>query len=108
MKKQRSFHASGKNIDREWHTFDATDKILGRLAVEVAKLLQGKHKPIMSPGLDVGDFVIVTNTDKLVVSGNKGEDKLYHHHSQYPGGLKSRSFNEQMGRDSTKVFMITV
>ena len=108
MKKQSTFHASGKDIDREWHTVDASDKILGRLAVNVASLLQGKHKPVISPGLDMGDFVVVLNTDKILVSGDKAESKNYYRHSQYPGGLKSRTFNEQMEKDSTKVLMLAV
>ena len=76
MKKQRTFHASGKNIQRDWVTFDATDKVLGRLAADIAKTLQGKHKPTFSPGLDMGDFVVVVNTDKITVTSNKAEEKM--------------------------------
>jgi large subunit ribosomal protein L13 len=76
---------------RSWYVIDATDVVLGRLAVEAAKLLRGKHKPTFTPNVDGGDFVIVINAEKIRLSGKKETDKIYHHHSLYPGGLKSKA-----------------
>ncbi|MCB0158214.1 MAG: 50S ribosomal protein L13, partial [Caldilineaceae bacterium] len=75
---------------REWFVVDATGQTLGRLASEIAKILRGKHKPTFSPHVDGGDFVIVTNCERIVVTGNKLDDVYYYRHSRYPGGLKSR------------------
>ena len=84
--------------NREWWVVDATGKTLGRLASEIAKILRGKHKPTFSPHVDGGDFVVVTNCERIVVTGNKLDDVHYYRHSRYPGGLKSRSMREQMDR----------
>ena len=78
-------------VTRKWHLVDAKDKTLGRLASRIAILLRGKHKPIFTPHVDAGDFVIVVNADKVALTGKKWKDKLYIHHSGYPGGLKSVS-----------------
>jgi len=78
-------------VTRKWHLVDAKDKALGRLASRIAILLRGKHKPIFTPHVDAGDFVIVVNADKVALTGKKWKDKLYIHHSGYPGGLKSVS-----------------
>lgn len=83
---------------REWYVVDATGKTLGRLASEVAKILRGKHKPTFSPNLDNGDFVIVTNCERIVVTGKKLDTVRYYRHSRYPGGLKSRTLREMMDR----------
>jgi large subunit ribosomal protein L13 len=83
-----------KEIKREWHLIDASSKILGRLAPEVVKLLQGKHKRNYVPYLDMGDYVVVINAKKLVVSGKKANQKIYTRYSGYPGGLKEISFNK--------------
>lgn len=74
---------------RDWWVFDASDKPLGRLASQIAKVLRGKHKPIFTPHVDLGDFVIVVNAEKVLLTGNKTEDKLYYRHTGYPGGLKT-------------------
>jgi len=84
----KTFMAKPEEVQREWWIVDATGKSLGRLAAEVAKLLRGKHKPTFTPHVDTGDHVIVINADKVVLTGNKSEDRIYWH-SQYPGGLKS-------------------
>jgi large subunit ribosomal protein L13 len=84
----KTFMAKAETVQRDWWVVDAEGKSLGRLAVEVAILLRGKHTPIFTPHCDAGDHVIVINADKVVLSGNKGEEKIYWH-SQYPGGLKS-------------------
>ncbi|RME62513.1 MAG: 50S ribosomal protein L13 [Caldilineae bacterium] len=83
---------------REWWVVDASGKTLGRLASEIAQVLRGKHKPTFTPNVDCGDFVIVVNCEKFVVSGNRLDDKRYYRHSRYPGGLKSRTMREQLAR----------
>lgn len=85
---------SAKNIQRQKHIIDASGKILGRLASDVARILMGKHKPNFVPYLDVGDFVVVTNASKVKITGKKASDKIYTRHSGYPGGLKVESFDK--------------
>ena len=84
------------DIKREWHTIDASDEVLGKLATRAANLLMGKHKPLFSRNADVGDFVVVTNAAKIQVTGNKTAQKLYHSHSGYPHGLKTVSLEKLM------------
>ena len=88
---------------REWWVVDASGKTLGRLASEIAGLLRGKHKPTFSYHVDGGDFVIVTNCEKIVVTGDKLDTVRYYRHSRYPGGLKSRTMREQLGRFPDRV-----
>ncbi|MFQ5330389.1 MAG: 50S ribosomal protein L13 [Thermodesulfobacteriota bacterium] len=76
------------DINKQWYVVDAEDKILGRLATRIAMVLRGKHKPTYTPFMDTGDFVVVVNAEKIKVTGNKMEDKVYYHHTQHPGGLK--------------------
>ena len=83
----RTYSPKPGDIQREWHVIDATDVVLGRLAVQTANLLRGKHKPIFAPHVDTGDFVIVVNADKVALSGNKKTTKMAYRHSGYPGGL---------------------
>ena len=90
------------DIQREWRVIDAEDVVLGRLAVQAATLLRGKHKPTFAPHLDTGDFVIVVNADKVALSGNKRTDKLAYRHSGYPGGLKTTSYGELIEKDPRK------
>ena len=90
------------DIKREWHVIDASDKILGRLATEVAKLLMGKHKPMFSRNLDVGDFVVVINAAKVRVTGAKAKQKVHYRHSGYPGGLKSVTHEKLMATHPTR------
>ena len=85
----KSFVAKNEDISREWYVVDATDLVLGRLASQVAMRLRGKHKPIFTPHLDTGDFIIVVNANKVKLSGRKLDQKFYHRHSGYPGGLTS-------------------
>ena len=80
---------SEKDVRHAWFVVDATDQVLGRLATRVAKVLSGKHRASWVPYLDTGDFVVVTNAEKVRLTGNKGDDKMYHRHTGYPGGLKS-------------------
>lgn len=91
---------SAKNIQRKWHLVDARDKILGRLATEIATLLMGKNKPNFVPYLDTGDFVVVTNASKVKLSGKKNQTKTYVRHSGYPGGLKTETFDKLIIRRS--------
>ena len=90
----KTYSVKASEIRHDWHVIDASDKVLGHLATEVARLLMGKHKPMFSRHLDTGDFVVVVNADKVRVSGNKAQQKLYYRHSGYPGGLKSVSLEE--------------
>jgi len=99
----KTYSAKPSDIERQWHVFDASGKVLGRLATQVAGLLMGKHKPIYSRNLDTGDFVVVINADKVRVTGNKAKQKLYYRHSGYPGGLKSISFEKMMQTNPTRV-----
>ena len=87
------------NVEKNWHLVDAEDKILGRLAVKIAAILSGKNKAQYSPNADLGDFVVVVNAEKVKVTGNKFSQKNYYHHTGYPGGLKTKSF-EKMQEDS--------
>lgn len=93
---------------REWWVVDATGQTLGRLASEVAKLLRGKHKPIYTPFLDTGDFVIVVNADKIAVTGKKMQQQMYYRYSGYPGGLKALSLEELMKRSGTRAVELAV
>ena len=93
---------------REWWVVDASGKTLGRLASEIAKLLRGKHKPTFSPHLDTGDFVVVTNCEKIMVTGDKLDTVRYYRHSRYPGGLKSRTMREQLDRFPDRVLLAAV
>ncbi|GAS89697.1 50S ribosomal protein L13 [Mycolicibacterium brisbanense] len=88
---------------RSWYVIDATDVVLGRLAVEAAKLLRGKHKPTFTPNVDGGDFVIVINADKIAVSGDKLTKKFAYRHSGYPGGLRKRAIGELLQKHPTRV-----
>ena len=96
------------DIQREWFVIDAKDQTLGRLATQVAVLLRGKHKPIYAPHMDVGDFVIIINADKIRVTGNKLDQKVYYRHSGYPGGIKSRTLREQLNRFPDRVIRTAV
>lgn len=95
-------------VEREWFVVDASGKTLGRLATEVARILRGKHKPIYSPMIDVGDYVIVVNAEKVRVTGRKLTQKFYYRHSGYPGGFKQVSLRDMLARHSTRVIEYAV
>ncbi len=99
----KTYSPSATEIKREWRVVDASGQVLGRLASQVAKLLMGKHKSIYTPHLDTGDYVMVLNAAKVKVSGKKVNQKIYYHHSGYPGGLKEVTFQELFSRDPTQV-----
>ncbi len=94
----KTFSAKPHEVKRDWFVVDATDKVLGRLASEIASRLRGKHKPEYTPHVDTGDYIVVVNVEKLRVTGNKAEDKMYHRHSGYPGGIYSTSFTKMQQR----------
>jgi large subunit ribosomal protein L13 len=98
----RTYSAKPADVKRVWYVLDASDTTLGRLCTEVAQLLIGKKKPMFTHHIDCGDYVVITNADKLVVTGKKLDDKIYYSHTGYPGGLKERTLQEQMNIDSTK------
>lgn len=85
-------------VERTWHLIDAANRPLGRVATQIATLLRGKHKPAYSPSLDVGDYVVVINAERVAVTGNKREGKVYYRHSGYPGGLRQMVFKDLMAR----------
>lgn len=95
----KTYSAKPSDVTRAWYVIDASEAPLGRVATQVATLLTGKGKPQFTSHIDCGDYVIVVNADKLVVTGNKLTDKTYYHHSLYPGGLSERSLSEQLSRD---------
>ena len=99
----RTFSPKAGDIHRQWHVIDASDVVLGRLASHAAILLRGKHKPIFAPHVDTGDFVIVVNADKIVLTGRKLEQKLAHRHSGYPGGLTSVAYGDLLGQHPERV-----
>ena len=94
---------SEKTISREWHVIDAEGQVLGRLATRVAMLLMGKHKPLYTPFLDVGDHVVIVNADKIVLTGNKMDDKIYYRHTGYPGGIKEAPARRVLSEHPTRI-----
>ncbi len=92
----KSFMANPSNVERKWYVVDAEGKTLGRLASEIANVLRGKKKPIYTPHIDTGDYVIVVNAEKVKTTGKKTEQKIYYHHSEYVGGMKETTLKEMM------------
>tara|TARA_B110000967_G_scaffold200723_1_gene236940 strand:- start:517 stop:945 length:429 start_codon:yes stop_codon:yes gene_type:complete len=90
----KTVSARKETVTRQWYVVDAAGKTLGRLCTEIANRLRGKHKPEFTPHVDAGDYIVVVNAEKIVVTGNKTTDKLYQHHTGYPGGIKSISFDK--------------
>jgi large subunit ribosomal protein L13 len=104
----KTYSAKPSDVTRKWYVIDASEASLGRVATQVAQLLTGKGKPMFTQHIDVGDFVIVVNSDNLIVTGNKLEDKMYYHHSHYPGGLKETQLKDKLSKDSTEVIFKAV
>jgi len=94
----KTFVAKPESVERDWFVVDATDKTLGRLAVEIASRLRGKHKPEYTPHVDTGDYIVVVNAEKVTVTGNKKLGKVYYSHTGYPGGLKEATFEKMIER----------
>ena len=104
----KTYMPSAKDIERKWYVIDATDKTLGRLAAEVAKVLRGKNKPTYTPFLDTGDYVIVVNAEKIKVTGKKLDQKVYYHHSDYVGGMKEESLRDKLANSPEEVIELAV
>lgn len=104
----KTYMAKPAEVERKWYVIDASGKPLGRLASEVAAILRGKHKPIYTPHVDTGDYVIIINAEKVVLTGDKLNKKMYRHHSGYPGGLKEMSYRELLQKKPEKAIEIAV
>ena len=104
----KTFSAKPDAVERGWYVVDATGKVLGRLACEIARRLRGKHKPEFTPHVDTGDYIVVVNADKLRVTGRKAQNKIYHRHSGYPGGVYSESFAKLQARQPERVLKLAV
>ena len=108
MYTQKSFSLKKENIERKWWVIDASDVVVGRLATEVANLLRGKHKPTFTPNQECGDFVVITNCEKVKFTGKKWDDKKYYWHTGYIGGIKERTAKVQLERHPEKIIMDAV
>jgi large subunit ribosomal protein L13 len=104
----KTFNAKAEEVQRDWFVVDADEKTLGRLASEIAHRLRGKHKAEFTPHVDTGDYIVVVNAEKIKVSGAKTTDKMYHHHTGYPGGLKSMSFEKLIDKAPERVLQRAV
>ena len=104
----KTFIASAAAIERKWYVVDAEGKTLGRLASEIARVLRGKHKPIFTPHLDTGDYVIVNNAEKVKVTGKKLDQKIYYHHSGYVGGMKETTLKKMLADKPERVIELAV
>lgn len=104
----KTFSAKATDINRDWYIIDASDKVLGRLATEIARRLRGKHKAEYTPHVDTGDYIVVTNAEKIKVTGRKFKDKMYYSHSGFPGGLKTISFDKLQAKHPTRIIETAV
>ena len=104
----KTYMANPDKIERKWYVVDADGQTLGRLASEVAKVLRGKNKPVYTPHIDTGDYVIIVNADKVKVTGKKMDQKIYYHHSDYVGGMKETTLKEMMAKKPEKVLELAV
>jgi large subunit ribosomal protein L13 len=104
----KTYQAKKEELDHQWYLVDAEGKVLGRLATELAMILRGKNKPTFTPHVDTGDFLIVVNTRKVVLTGKKMKDKIYYHHTGYPGGIKEISAEKLLAKKPTEMLRIAV
>lgn len=104
----KTYHQKASEIQRDWLVVDATNEALGRLATQIATLLRGKHKPTYTPSVDGGDFVIVVNVEKLRIMGKKADQKVYYHHTGYPGGIKATSYRMMHAKHPDRILRIAV
>jgi len=104
----KSFIAKKETVKQDWYVIDAADKTLGRLATQIASRLRGKHKPIYTPHVDTGDFIVVVNAEKVRLTGNKLEDKKYYHYTGYPGGLREKTAGELLKKKPTQILEFAV
>lgn len=104
----KTFSAKAHEVERDWYLIDGNERVLGRLAVEIARRLRGKHKPEYTPHVDTGDFIVVVNADKIRVTGKKATDKIYYRHSGYPGGIYQDSFEKLQARKPGQALHLAV
>ena len=104
----KTYHAKPGEVEREWLVIDATDQVLGRLATQIAQILKGKNKPQYTPHVDTGDFVIVVNAEKVRLTGNKAQNKMYYSHSGYIGGLKEVSYERMLAKHPERIIQKAV
>lgn len=104
----KTYQPKKEEIERRWYLVNAEGKILGRMATQVARVLKGKHKPIYSPSVDTGDFIVVVNAKKVALTGKKMKDKKYYHHTGYPGGIRETSAEKLLARKPTEMIRIAV
>jgi large subunit ribosomal protein L13 len=104
----KTYSAKPAEVTHDWYHVDATDKVLGRMATQIASRLRGKHKAIFTPHIDTGDFIVVTNVEKLRVTGDKAEQKVYHRHSTYPGGISTTNFTKLQGKYPDRILTMAV
>jgi len=104
----KTYQAKKEELDYKWYLVNAEGRVLGRLAAELAKILRGKNKPSFTPHVDTGDFVVVVNAEKVVLTGKKMKDKIYYHHTGYPGGIKEISAEKLLAKKPTEVLRIAV
>ena len=104
----KSFMANAQSVERKWYVVDAEGQTLGRLTSEIAKVLRGKNKPIYTPHVDTGDYVIVINAEKIAVTGKKLDQKIYYHHSDYVGGMKETTLKVMLEKKPTEVIRLAV
>ncbi len=104
----KTFSAKAHEVKRDWYVVDASEKVLGRLATEIARRLRGKHKAEYTPHVDTGDYIIVTNAEKVAVTGRKFKDKMYYHHTGHPGGIKSISFDKLQAKNPVRIIELAV
>ena len=104
----KTYSAKAETVQRDWYVVDAADKVLGRLASDIATRLRGKHKPEYTPHVDTGDYIVVVNCEKVRVTGNKASGKIYYHHTGYPGGIKDISFEKLIDKAPERVLQKAV
>ena len=104
----KTYTAKPHEVERGWYIVDASGKVLGRVAAEIARRLRGKHKPEFTPHVDTGDYIVVINVEKLRVTGNKAKDKLYHRHTTYPGGIRTTNFEKLQAQHPERVLQLAV
>ncbi|MBO9371834.1 MAG: 50S ribosomal protein L13 [Chloroflexus sp.] len=104
----KTYHQKPSEVQRDWYIIDASGKVLGRLATQISTLLRGKHKPTFTPSVDGGDFVIVVNAEKIVLTGRKPDQKIYYRHTGYPGGLKATPYKMMLAKHPDRILRLAV
>ncbi|WP_028457691.1 50S ribosomal protein L13 [Chloroflexus sp. Y-396-1] len=104
----KTYHQKPSEVQRDWYVIDASGKVLGRLATQISTLLRGKHKPTFTPSVDGGDFVIVVNAEKIILTGRKPDQKIYYRHTGYPGGLKATPYKMMLAKHPDRILRLAV